>query len=83
MRDNNKIPTFVSPFPDKRVWAVDALAIRWSGMWAYAFPPFLLIPLVLRKVRKEQVGLVLVAPRWPTKLWTPELLELSSSCLGH
>ena len=26
-RNNKKIPMFVSPFPDERAWAVDALAI--------------------------------------------------------
>ena len=76
-RDNHKLPTFVSPFPDPMAWASDALAIKWDGMWAYAFPPIQLIPRVLRKVREEQVELVLVAPFWPAKSWTPELLELS------
>ena len=61
-RDNNKILMFVSPFPNERAWAVDTLAITWSGMWAYAFPLFLLILLVLQKIREEQVELVLVAP---------------------
>ena len=75
-RDNKKLEMFVSPFPDDRALETDALAIKWLGMWAYAFPLFPLIPLVLRKVREEQVKLILVAPWWPTMSWIPELLDL-------
>ena len=76
-RDNFKIPTFVSPFPDPMAWETDALALSWNGMWAYAFPPFPLIPRVLNKVREDNVELILVAPFWPTKVWTTDLLDLS------
>ena len=68
---------FVSPFPDERAWATDALAILWSGMWAYAFPLIPLTPLVLRKIKEGQDELILVAHWWPTKLWIPQLIELS------
>ena len=74
-RENCKMPTFGSPFPDERAWATDALAIPWSGMWAYVFPPLPLIPKVLSK-RREEMELVLVAPWWPVKWWIPELIEL-------
>lgn len=75
-RDNYKIPTFVSPFPDPMAWGTDALAMSWAGLWAYAFPPIQLLPKVLRKIREEQVEIILVSPFWPAKTWTTELLEL-------
>ena len=76
-RWNHKLPVFVSPVPDPLAFAVDALAIDWRGMWAYAFPPLPLIPQVLRKIRDEQVEIILVAPWWPKKDWALDLLELS------
>ena len=76
-RWNHKLPVFVSPVPDPLAFAVDALAIDWNGMWAYAFPPLPLIPQVLRKIRDEQAEIILVAPWWPKKDWALDLLELS------
>jgi hypothetical protein len=29
--------TFVSPVPDPRAYAVDAMSLSWEGMFAYAF----------------------------------------------
>ena len=66
--EDTRLPFYVSPFPDPQVWAVDALAFEWSSLWAYAFPPFLLLPVVLRKVREGSSEVILVArtePRSP------------------
>ena len=76
-RDNRKIDTFVSPFPDEWAWATDAMSISWKGMWAYAFPPIPLLPKVLRKIREELSEIILVAPWWPKREWSLDLLELS------
>ena len=38
-RFNNKLPLFVSPVPDPRATAVDALSLSWEDLDAYAFPP--------------------------------------------
>ena len=76
-RDNFKIVTFVSPFPDELAWATDAMSIPWTGMWAYAFPPIPLLPMVLRKIREELSEVLLVAPWWPKREWSLDLLELS------
>ena len=35
---NFKVTTFVSPVPDPRANAVDAMSLSWEGMFAYAFP---------------------------------------------
>jgi len=74
---NAKLPTFVSPYPDPLAWETDALSLSWKGMWAYAFPPFSLIPEVLQKAHQEQCDLILVAPAWPAQSWFPALLDLA------
>ena len=33
-----KVTTFVTPVPDPRAYAVDAMILSWEGMFAYAFP---------------------------------------------
>ena len=43
--ENKVTPVYVSPYPDHRAWAVDALSISWDG-WGlvYAFPPAPIVP---------------------------------------
>ena len=60
-RDNHKLPTFMSLFPDGMAWAVDVMSLSRKGMWAYPFSPFPLVPKVLAKIRAELVEIVLVA----------------------
>ena len=76
-RWNHKLPVFVAPVPDPLAFAVDALAMCWDGMWGYAFPLLPLIPQVLRKIREEKAEIILVAPWWPKRDWSLDLLELS------
>jgi hypothetical protein len=75
-RHNNKCPLFVSPVPDERAWAVDALSLDWSDLVAYAYPPTALIPLVLQKIIGSTTRILLIAPLWPRRSWFPLLLEL-------
>jgi hypothetical protein len=35
---NFKVTTFVSPVPDPRAYAVNAMSLSWEEMFAYAFP---------------------------------------------
>jgi hypothetical protein len=44
---NRNLDTFVSPVPDPLAYAVDAMAISWKGMFAYAFPPSKVLSQVL------------------------------------
>ena len=61
---NKRLPIYVSPVQDLEAWAVDAMETPWSGMSAYAFPPFNLIQSVLEKARKENPHLILITPMW-------------------
>ena len=75
-RDNKKLPLYVSPFPDKEAWAVDALSLDWSNLYAYAYPPTAILGKVLRKIRDTDCEIVLVAPAWPKQEWFASILEL-------
>ena len=46
-------------------------------MWAYTFPLLPLLPKVLQKIKEENTEVSLVAPWWPNRVWSLELLELS------
>ena len=75
-RDNNKLPLFCSPMPDERALGADGLSQSWDNLFLYAFPPYSLIPSLLRKLDESRnVELILVAPNWPAQMWFPWLLE--------
>ena len=76
-RLNNRLPLFVSPIPDSKALAIDAMSMNWDGIHAYAFPPFHIIPAILTKIRMHRCKIVLIAPLWPQRTWFPELLHLS------
>ena len=81
---NHKLPLYVSPVPDNHALAVDALSVNWNFLHAYAFPPSILIPSILAKIRHSQCRIVLVAPFWPQRPWFSEVLQLlvsASVCL--
>lgn len=76
LRRNARRPIFVSPFPEQGALTVDALAMDWNGLSAYAFPPVPLLPLVLGKLEEASAcHLILIAPFWPSQVWFPRLLE--------
>ena len=78
---NSHLPLFVSPIPEPRALAVDALSQDWQGRSMYMFPPFPLLNKVLQKLRSTQVAeVILVAPWWPSQSWFPHLLRL---CVEH
>ena len=74
---NAQLPTFMSWKPQPGAMSIDALAQDWPKKGSYAFPPFCLLPTILRKVMAEELDLVLVTPVWPTQAWYPQLLQLS------
>ncbi len=73
----HQLPVYISPYPDPRAFAVDAMSCDWKGMDAYLFPPWPMLAEVLRKLTTESLCLVtLIAPRWPNRPWFPLLLSL-------
>ena len=78
---NSHLPRFMSPVPEPRVLAVDALSQDWQGRSMYMFPPFPLLSKVVQKLQSTQVAeVILVAPWWPSQPWFPHLLCL---CVEH
>lgn len=75
-RLNNRLPRFVSPFPDPQAVDSDAMTMEWQGLQAYAFPPIALISEVLLKVARSNMVCILIAPWWPAQAWFPEALRL-------
>ena len=73
---NAKLSRFVSWHPEPRVEAVNAYSINWSSLKCYAFPPFSLLPQVLRKISVDKALVLLIAPVWTTQSWYPLLLQL-------
>lgn len=73
---SKRVPVFMSPVPDNRALAVDALSQSWEGMYAYAYPPISLIQRVIRKIAQESVTVVLIAPFWPRQPWFPDLIDI-------
>ena len=76
-RLNNRLPVFVPPMRDSLALNVDALSMTWEGMYAYAFPPFVMLERVLEKIlRDHPCEMILVAPKWPNQCWYARLMEL-------
>ncbi len=55
---------------------LDAMTQMWPRLHLYAFPPIALLPGVLERVRRDRVPLLLIAPRWPGRVWFPNLFSL-------
>ena len=74
---NSHLPRFMSPVPEPRAQAVDALSQDWQGRSMYMFPPFPLLSKVVQRLRSTQVAeVILIAPWWPSQPWFPLLLRL-------
>ena len=80
---NHKLPLYVSPVLDNQAFVIDAFSMNWNNLHAYAFPPTLLIPSVLNKIRQSQCRIVLIAPLWPQQTWFSEVLQLLVSAPVH
>jgi hypothetical protein len=77
--DNHLLPRFY-------VWhtanaanaeGVNAFMCSWSHEPGYIFPPFSLIPRILRKTRDEKAKILLIHPKWPGALWYPSISEIT------
>ena len=75
-RLNNQLEQFASWKPDPEALYVDAFSFCWSDIYTYAFPPFSLIPWVLRKLEQDGGQMLLIAPIWTTQAWYPQVASL-------
>ena len=74
---NHRCSIYFSPYHDRNALGTDAFLQNWNGWQVYAFPPWSLIPAVLKKLRSSSgVLLTIIAPYWPRRLWFPDLLDL-------
>ena len=74
---NHRCSLYFSPFRDPLAIGTDAFFQNWDGYQVYAFPPWSMIPLVLKKLRSSSgVLMTLIASFWPQRPWFPDLLEL-------
>ncbi len=53
---------------DPAAEGIDAFAFFWGDCCGYMFPPFALIPRILKKIIEDRVGILLVHPDWPGAL---------------
>ena len=74
LRTNTQLPLYCSWRPDPNALAVDAFLITWRDQKPYLFPPFIIIPRCLNKLREEQVTTCVIAPVWPNQVFFPQLL---------
>ena len=67
-------PLFDYLFHDLQALGTDAFLHSWDSLLAYGFPPWALIPQVLRKLCSSfGVLMTLIAPYWPQRPWFPDL----------
>ena len=76
-RLNAQFPSYVAYRPDPGAWAVDAFTINWSVLKFYAFPPFSIIPAVLKKIKEDKATGICVLPHWPTQAWFPMVEKMA------
>ena len=75
--EHHQLPRYYSPVPDPKAAGLDAFKFDWKAeQTPYANPPWPLIPRVLRKIRQDQVRIMVVIPDWPKAPWYPEFESL-------
>jgi hypothetical protein len=76
--ENTKSGRFYSWRPGRGALATDALIQSWRGEEdMYAFPPTVLIPKVLNKLRQEGGRMLIITPAWGSATWIKELERMT------
>ena len=70
------LPTYASWKPDPGATYTDAMTLDWLPLKRFAFPPFSLMSVVLKKAYQDKADLVQVAPVWQAQPWWPTILNL-------
>ena len=79
---NSHLPRFMSPVPEPRALAVDALSQDWQGRSVYMFPPFPLLSKVVQKLRSTQVAEVILVAPWRLSCDTTKQEAFQTRSLG-
>ena len=74
---NCQVQSFYSWRPQPQAMVLDALTQPWPQKGGYAFPPWVLIPKVIQKIRKNILEIILITPIWPKTCWFSHLVEMS------
>ena len=75
-RINTRLPRYISFMPDAEAIAINAFHHKWEE-FAYIFPPFNLVPRVLKKIKEDQTkAVILVFPRWEGAFWFPQIYKM-------
>jgi hypothetical protein len=70
---NAQLPRYYSWNADPAAEGVDAFVFDWKFAVGYMFPPFALIPRILKKIIEDGAKVILIHPDWPGVLWAPDL----------
>jgi hypothetical protein len=70
---NKQLDRFYVWKPEPTAEGVDAFDFFWGDSVGYIFPPFVLIPRILRKIIEDRAVVILIHPDWPGALWAPDL----------
>ena len=82
-RLNAKVTKYVSWEPEPDNWRTDAFSFSWTNKYIYCFPPFSLLPRVVRKVQRDQARAIIMAPHWTTQPWFPLLQRGAKKTLTY
>ena len=74
-RVNKQLPKYFSYHPDDQAITINAFSCNWN-FFAYLFPPFNLIPRVLRKIREDKTRAIIIVPKWKGAPWYPKLMSM-------
>ena len=77
-RVNAKCSRYCSWDRDPEAIAINALTISWKAEFWYVFPPFSLIPKLLKKIKEEKSTGILVVPYWPGQPWYPDIKNVAT-----
>ena len=81
-RLNFKLKPYISWGLDPFSVHVDAFTMQWDSTYIYyAYPPFSIIPKVLRKIHQDQATVLLVFPFWSTQMWFTTLMAMLISAV--
>ena len=74
-RETAQIPRYMTWERDAVSVGQDALIQTWDDV-TWLFPPFPLLPVVLREVEEQQIEAILICPRWEAAMWWQQLRKL-------